>query len=330
MKITVDAYGGDNCPIAAVDGAKSALRSDPELEIVLVGNESELNTLVGNEFGARLSVLRADEVISCEDIPTEVIRDKPDSSMVVALSTLKKDSSAVVSSGSTGALLAGGIMKVGRLKGIPRPALCAVLPTKTGGEVLFLDCGANSECNEAMMCGFATAGRIYAQSVMGIEKPRIGLLNNGSESTKGTAVHREVYAMLSDNEPCFCGNAEGRDILSGKFDVIIADGFSGNIAIKTMEGTASTIFSILKSTIKSSGLRAKIGALLLKPALKKTASQLDYTERGGAVLLGLKSVVVKTHGSSDANAFCASILQARDIVAGGFCDKFAEKAGENR
>ena len=329
MIITVDAYGGDNCPKAAVEGALSALLIDSELKIKLVGNKAELEQLVNAEGGSdRIEIINSEEIITCEDSPAEVIREKPNSSMVVALSTLKGDSSAVVSAGSTGALLAGGIMKVGRIRGIHRPALCTVLPTANGGDVVFLDCGANSECTEKTLVGFAAAGKIYSKTVLGNEQPKIGLLNNGTEKTKGMQIHRDAYEILSNDEPLFVGNVEGRDILSGKVDVVVADGFSGNVAIKTMEGTASTIFKILKSNIKSGGFKAKIGALLLKSALKNTAKALDYTERGGAVLLGLKGIVVKTHGASDKKAFAATILQARDIAKGDFCAKCAQALGE--
>ena len=329
MLIAVDAYGGDNCPQAAVEGSFAALDSRSDLSIALVGRESELAPMIASkDYGGRLSIIPATEIVDCTDSPTEVVKEKPDSSMVVALNSLKQNSDAVVSAGSTGALLVGGIFKVGRIRGVARPALAAVLPTVNGGEVIFLDCGANAECTEQMLLGFARMGSAYMSAVCGVQSPRVGLLNNGTEATKGDVLHRAAYELLQGSGLNFGGNMEAREIFSGRWDVVVADGFSGNIAIKMMEGTAGTLLAVLNAGIEQGDADVKNGAKLLDGVLKNTAKALDYTERGGAVLLGLKKPVVKTHGASDAKAFKATILQAAGIVEGDFCAKFAATTEE--
>ena len=236
--------------------------------------------------------------------------------MVVAYDLLKNndDISGIISSGSTGALLAGAIMKVGRIPNIIRPALCPILPTVKDKGVALIDCGANVDCKADMLVQFAYMGSAYMSAVFGVEKPKVGLLSNGSEDKKGNALTKETFELLSESNINFMGNMEGRDILSGQYDVVVCDGFSGNVALKSCEGTAGAIFNVLKSEINSGGLKAKLGALLLKDVLRGVKKKLDYNEIGGAGFLGVNKIVVKAHGSSGSKAFAAAIEQARKMA----------------
>ena len=325
IKIVVDAMGGDNAPQEIVKGALAALEQDKALKVVLTGDEDKIkNSLSGQKYDAsRLEIVHCTEVITNDDAPTVAIRQKKDSSLVVALKILKEDEEAkgFVSAGSTGAVLTGALLRVGRIRGISRPAVCPALPTAKGGKVLIIDAGANAECKPVNLAHFAIMGTAYAKAA-GVENPRVGLVTNGTEDHKGDPLHQESYKLLKTLKDInFVGNVEGRDIMSGDIDVAVCDGFSGNIALKTAEGTALAVMSVIKQNIKAS-FRAKLGyALFMGGAFKKIKKVLDYSKYGGAVLLGIEKVVVKSHGSSKAESVCASILQARDAAASSLTER---------
>jgi fatty acid/phospholipid synthesis protein PlsX len=311
IKIAVDAYGGDNAPEEIVKGALLAVQNNPELGVVLTGKAEILEGLVGG--AERVEIVNATEVITNDDVPTVAIKRKADSSMVRAFDAVKErsDVSGIVSAGSTGALLTGAFLKLGRIKGVSRPALAPLLPTVKGNGVVLCDCGANADCKAQNLLHFAyMAAAFYTLSTGSIEKPRIALLSNGTEDKKGNELTHEAFCLLKESDLNFVGNMEARDLLSGNYDVVVADGFSGNIALKSAEGTALTVFDLLKGNIANGGLRAKIGALMLKPALKRVKHKLDYSESGGAVFLGIEYVVVKIHGSAKAKSVAAGIQQA--------------------
>ncbi len=325
MRIAVDGYGGDHSPTEVVKGVIQALDADPSIEILLTGKKQELSELAGSSLGKRLTVKDAPDVISCEDNPTLAIRTKKQSSLVAALDAVAAgEADGLVSAGSTGAVLIGATLKIGRIKGVERPALAPALPTVKGGKVILCDCGANVDCRPSYLVGFAKMACAYEKGVFGVSSPRVGLLNNGAEENKGNAFSVEAYGLLKA-EPSinFIGNVEARDILSGEVDVVVSDGFNGNIALKSAEGTAKAVFSLLKQGINSS-LRAKCGALLLKPVFLGLKKSLDYNEQGGAAFLGLKKPVVKAHGASKAKSIMGAILQVRDMIAGGVSDVLAK------
>lgn len=328
MRIAVDGYGGDNAPAEVVKGVLAALEADKDLEILLTGKSEELSALAGEHD--RLFIRDAREVISCEETPTVAIRTKKDSSLVVALDAVKDgEAEGLVSAGSTGAVLIGATLKIGRVKGVERPALAPALPTVTGGNVILCDCGANVDCKPSYLVGFARMAQAYQKGVFGVENPRIGLLNNGAEETKGNAFSVECHALLKAAQGInFVGNVEARDILSGEVDVVVADGFDGNVALKSAEGTANAVLTLLKQGVYAGGLRAKLGALLLKPVFKGLKRTLDYNEHGGAAFLGLKKPVVKAHGSSKAKSICGAILQVRDMICGAVSERL-EKDMQN-
>ena len=325
MRIAVDGYGGDHSPSEIVKGAVAALQADDRLEILLTGKREELLSLAGGDFGGRLLIKEASEVISCDENPTLAIRTKKDSSLVVALSAVAEgEADGLVSAGSTGAVLIGATLKIGRIKGVERPALAPALPTVKGGNVILCDCGANVDCRPSYLVGFALMASAYQRGVYGVKEPRVGLLNNGAEESKGNAFSVEAHGLLKDYPAIrFVGNVEARDILSGEVDVVVADGFDGNIALKSAEGTANAVFALLKEGIRSSS-RAKLGALLLKPVFKDLKHKMDYNEHGGAAFLGLKKPVVKAHGASKASSIKGAILQVRDMIAGGVCEALAK------
>ena len=332
MKIIIDAMGGDNAPQEIVKGAAMALSQDRELKVVLTGDEAKIKAaLAGLAYDpARLEIVHCTEVITNDDAPTLAIRQKKDSSLVVALKMLKEDADAAgfVSAGSTGAVLTGALLRVGRIRGISRPAVCPALPTAKGGKVLIIDAGANAECKPVNLCHFALMGTAYARA-MGVKEPRVGLVTNGTEEHKGDPLHQESYHLLKSLQGIrFVGNVEGRDIMSGDIDVAVCDGFSGNIALKTAEGTALAVMSVIKSNIKAS-FSAKLGyALFMRGAFRKIKKVLDYSKYGGAVLLGIGKVVVKSHGSSKAESVCASILQAKNAAAGSLISDISAMLSE--
>ncbi len=325
MKIVVDAFGGDFSPEAVTEGALVALSQKKDLSLVLVGDEDKIKKLLGEgcDLG-RVEIIDAKDVVTNDDSPTMAIKTKKDSSLVKALDALaqREDIGGFVSAGSTGAVLAGAFMKLGRIKGVSRPALAPVLPTVTDKKVILCDCGANVDCKPQNLLHFAVMGKAYSQAVLGIKEPKIGLLSNGAEDKKGNELNREAFEMLKECASLdFIGNCEARDILSGEYDVVVADGFNGNIALKAAEGTANAIFSIMMDGVNKGGLRAKLGALMMKPVLRQVKRKMDYNSQGGACFLGLNKVVVKSHGSSKAKSIAASIIQAAELAQADVCGK---------
>lgn len=311
MRIAIDAHGGDHAPGAVVEGIRQAKEKWPDLKIILIGLKDMEDQLAldGVEFRP------VTEKIEPEDKPTQAVRRKKDSSIVVGCQMVrKKEADAFISGGNTGALMAAGFFHVGRLKGVDRPALAPVFPTLNGKGILVLDVGANPEAKPEHLRQYATMGSIYAEKVLGFESPRVGLLNIGTEEGKGTELTREAYALIEkDLAARFVGNVEARDILEGPCEVLVCDGFTGNVLLKNTEGVAKAVFGRLKQEL-TANLMTKSMAALLKPRLKKFAQAMDYKEHGGAPLLGLKGPVIKAHGSSDARAFCNAIRQTRRFL----------------
>lgn len=321
MKIVVDAFGGDNAPREIVSGAVNALSEREGFKVVLTGKSDEINALL-KEYSfdsARVEVVEAPDVITNDMAPVEAVRKMKNSSLVKGFYVLNSDPDAkgYVSAGSTGAVLTAATLLVKRKPGVLRAALAPVLPTVKGGRVIMVDCGANSECKPEMLYNFAVLGSDMAKRSLGIQNPRIGLLSNGTEDKKGTDLTRSAFALIKADEKLnFVGNIEAREILSGDYDVVVSDGFSGNIALKACEGTALAFMTLLKEGIVNGGLRAKVGYFMLKPVLKSLKKTMDYNAYGGAVMLGLEKVVVKAHGSSKAKSVSAAILQALSLAEG--------------
>lgn len=318
MKIVLDVFGGDYAPSEILKGAVMALNCEKPINLILVGKvdliENELRNIACDM--TRIEIVGADDIITNDDVPTTAIRSKKNSSLVVALNELKnrEDAVGMVSAGSTGAVLAGGIFILGRIKGISRPALAPILPTVSGGNVLLIDCGANVDCKSNNLCDFALMGSAYMKSVYKIESPRVALLSNGVEDKKGNELNKEAFKLLKEIKSInFVGNMEARDCLSGNYDVLVTDGFAGNIALKSLEGSVGVIFSVLKQEIASS-FRAKIGALFMKSAFKSLKKKMDYNNNGGAPFLGVEKIIVKSHGASKAKSICASILQVKQMA----------------
>lgn len=314
IKILVDCFGGDHCPEAPVNGALAALRVNPDLQLLLTGDETLLKKeLEGKEYdAARLEIIHAPEVIGCDEKPTDVVRLKRNSSMMKAIILLRDrdDIAAMVSTGSTGALVTGALVRLGRIPGVIRPAFCPILPTMNGGIVGICDSGANVEVTSAHLRQFAIMASLYLENVYGIKKPRTALLNVGKEAEKGDDLRREAYKLLQETESLhFVGNMESRDLLSGNYDVVVADGFSGNVLVKSTEGTALELLKKIKKDIYSRTLY-KMGALLMSRMFKEEKAFMNYQNYGGSVLLGTSKVVVKGHGSSKAVAVEKCIEQA--------------------
>ena len=314
IKIIVDCFGGDHCPQAPVQGALDAMAANPELYILLCGDESILQKeLEGKSYDKdRLEIVHAPEVIGCDEKPTDVVRLKRNSSMMKAIILLRDrdDIAALVSTGSTGALVTGALVRLGRIPGVIRPAFCPILPTMHGGIVGICDSGANVEVTSAHLRQFAIMASLYMENVYGVKQPRVALLNVGKEAEKGDEIRQETYRLLQDTSSVnFVGNMESRDLLSGSYDVVVADGFSGNVLVKTTEGTALELLGKLKKEIFSRTLY-KLGALLMKKMFADMKEFMNYQNYGGSVLLGTSKVVVKGHGSSKAVAVQKCIEQA--------------------
>ena len=313
-RIAVDAMGGDNAPQALVEGVNQAIQEFKDIEVILYGDEAKIKQyLTASE---RVSIVHTDEKIDSDDEPTRAIRRKKQASMVLAAHAVKNgEADAMLSAGNTGALLASGYFIVGRIKVIDRPGLMSTLPTLDGKGYDMLDLGANAENTPTHLHQYAIMGAYYAENVRGIKRPRVGLLNNGTEESKGDPLRKETYQLLSSDPALnFVGNVEARDLMDGVADVIVTDGFTGNAVLKTMEGTALGLFKQLKTVLSGGGLKAKLGALLLKNDLRGLKKTLDYSDVGGAVLFGLQAPVVKTHGSSDAKAVYSTIRQIRTML----------------
>lgn len=328
IKILLDAMGGDNAPAVTCQGAVEALKRDKEIYLILTGKKAEIERELSKYRydKTRIEIVDCPDVIGMNDSPTEAVKRK-DSSLMVAFWKLKKedDICALVTAGSTGATIVGGQIILGRIRGINRSALCPAIPNSRGGVTLLCDCGANSECKPVMLCQFAILASAYAQAGFDIKQPKVGLLSNGTEEHKGDPLHQEAYRCLSEMQGInFIGNVEGRDIMLGECDVVVADGFSGNIALKSIEGCGKLVLGVLKKEF-SATLSSKIGYLFLRKAIKRMKSQLDFDKYGGALLLGLKKVVVKTHGSSKASTIAASVANAASIYRGGLVGEVEKK-----
>lgn len=325
MKIIVDAMGGDNAPEQIVLGAIDALCEDKQLEVTLVGDTDAIcKVLAGKKYDDnRLEIIDAKDVITNDDSPTMAIKTKKESSLVKAFEALNRDDAdGFVSAGSTGAVLVGAFMKVGRIKGVSRPALAPVLPTLKGNGVVLCDCGANVDCKPVNLQHFAIMASAYAEGMLGVKNARVGLLNNGAEAHKGNELTQEAYKLLSETRGInFVGNCEARDILSGDYDVVVCDGFNGNIALKSAEGTANTMLKLIKDGVYSGGLKSKLGALMLKSVFRNVKTKMDYNAHGGACFLGVNKIVVKSHGASKSKSITASILQAKSLAEAKVCDK---------
>lgn len=325
MRIAVDAMGGDNAPEAIVSGSLMALR-EIDSDIVLIGKEDVIkNELEKNKADfKRIEIVDADEVITNEEKPVQAIRKKKSSSMVVGFELLKKkEVDAFVSAGNTGALLAGSLLKIGRIKGIDRPALAPIYPTKKGFSLL-VDAGANADCKARNLLEFSIMGSAYLEKVLDIKAPKVGIVNIGTEEGKGNKLVTEAYEAIKNSNINFYGNVEARDIPDGVVDVMVCDGFVGNVILKLTEGVAMSLTSMLKEVF-TKNLISKICALILKGGLKELGSKLDYTEYGGAPLLGVKRPVVKAHGSSNAKAIKNAIKYGEIFSKKGVIQKIEEE-----
>ena len=316
MKIAVDAMGGDNAPGEIVKGSILAARELKDVELFIIGNEDNIQNEIkkNNISNLSIDIINASEVIDNNESPVKAVKTKKDSSMIKGLELLKKEEiDAFISAGSTGAFMAGALLIVGRIKGIDRPALASVIPTAKGWTLL-LDMGANTDVKPKNLIQFAVMGSMYATKVMGIKEPRVALLNIGKESEKGSQLTKEAYKLLSKESYInFIGNMEARELLEEGADVLVCDGFSGNVFLKAIEGVAITIFDLIKKEVESS-FSSKIGAFLLKSKFKSVISKLDYSEYGGAPFLGIKGVCIKCHGSSNAKAIKNAIMQGKIYV----------------
>ena len=317
MKIFVDAMGGDFAPQAPVEGAIEALRRYPQIEVVLAGVIPEIEKHLVNcdDVRSRIKLLDAPEVITNEESPVMGVRRKVNSATVKGMLALRdKQVDGFVSAGSTGAVLAGGMFRLGRIPGVERPALAPLMPNGKG-HFLLIDCGANVDCKPEYLVQFGVMGDAYMRGVMGMENPRVGLVNIGAEAEKGNALVKATYPMMETAPYNFVGNVEARDITGDVADVMVADGFSGNLILKFMEGLAGTLMGIIKKEMLAD-TRGKIAGLIAKPAFRRVKKLMDYTEVGGAPLLGVQGAVVKAHGSSNAHAFSCAIGQVIKMIDG--------------
>lgn len=332
MKIVLDAMGGDFAPKVNVDGAIDALREFCDMEILLVGPKELLEKTIGEYADQkayegvkdRLSIVNATEVITTEEHPVMALRRKKDSTFNVGMDLVRrKEAQAFVSAGSTGAVMAGSMFKIGRIKGIERPAIGALLPVP-GRPMLLMDAGANTDCKPAWINQFAMMGSIYMERVQGVKEPEVGLVNIGVEAAKGNEQAQQAHALMSaQNTYKFIGNVEARDTLCGLCDVLAADGFVGNVVLKNVEGTVSMLFKLLKQGLLGT-TKGKIAALLAKDTFKELKGSFDSTEVGGAPLLGVEGAVIKAHGNSNARAIFCAIRQAKKVVDSGVVDLIRE------
>ena len=339
MKILLDAMGGDNAPEATIKGAVKAIK-ELSSEIVLIGNEEKINQKIKELYGKdsikeiseRISIHNATEEITMEDIPTQAIKHKKDSSMVVGFRMLKEGEGDVfVSAGNSGALLTGATLLVGRIKGVDRPAMAPMLPSYKKG-VMLVDAGANTNCKPINLLQFAQMANVYLQKIYNIEKPAIGLLNIGTEETKGNDLVKESYQLLKQEAEehgiNFVGNIEGRDAFTGKIDAVITDGFTGNVFLKTVEGLGKLVKRSLTESLKKN-LWSIICALPAMPAIKRFGKTMDYKEYGGALFLGVQKPVVKAHGSSDEKLFYYTLKQAENFAQSGTVDIIKKEFEQN-
>ncbi|MGI6357560.1 MAG: phosphate acyltransferase PlsX [Bacillota bacterium] len=326
MRIALDAMGGDHAPLELVAGAIGAAQRLPGIHIQLVGQPELLQEALESVSLAdqeRLAIVPATQVIGNEESPAMAVRRKKDSSIVVATRLLREGKAdALVTAGSTGAFMAAGLLVLGRLPGVERPALAPILPTANGQGVVVLDIGANMDAKPEHLLQYAIMGSIYAEQVLGRKAPRVGLLNVGVEPGKGNQLIKDTFPLMEQLPINFVGSVEARDLLLGDADVVVTDGFVGNVLLKFMEGMAATMFALLREEFSSS-LQSKLGAGLLKPSLRRFKRKLDYSEHGGAPLLGVKQAMVKCHGSSRRLAIENGILQAARFVEHDFVERIS-------
>lgn len=331
VKIVLDAFGGDFAPVEIVAGAIEAINKNNNIHVVLCGKEdvitAELAKYKYNE--SQISIINATEVIDNNESATVAIRTKKDSSLVKAFDFAKDNDDAigVISAGSTGAVLTGGFMKFGRIKGIHRPALCPVFGTLTGSTVSICDCGANMDCKPEYLEQFAMMASAY-HKILGKENPRVALLNVGTEDHKGDIRSKETFGLLKQNSTInFVGNMEARDLMSGDYDVVVTDGFAGNVLLKSTEGAMKGLLGDLKREIKSS-FSSKIGYLFMRKSFKRLKAKFDYSKQGGAVLLGCKKLLVKAHGNSKGNSIAICIEQMYTLHQGNLIDKISKSLAD--
>ncbi|WP_270254065.1 phosphate acyltransferase PlsX [Lactobacillus johnsonii] len=330
--IAIDAMGGENAPKAIVDAVLKAKPKLKDTKFVLFGDEEKINELIPTEQKDRIDVIATSEVIVDSDEPVKAIRRKRDSSMVVAANYVKSGKAdALFSLGNTGALLACGIFIIGRIKGVERPALMPTLPSaKSEDGFNIIDVGANAQSKPEYLVQWAQMANFYAQKIRNIKNPTVALLNNGAEDDKGDPLHQEAYKLLKATDLNFIGNAEGNDLMEGKADVIVTDGFTGNATLKAIEGTASVILRLLKDSLLNNGLRPKVGALLAKPGLTALKKRFDTARYGGAVLLGVNSPVVKTHGRSNIRPIYYTLLQIDKMLSQDLVGEYKKYFSESR
>lgn len=333
IKIAIDAMGGDYAPEQQVKGATIALAKQKDLFLYLCGDKDAVEAeLAKYKYDkSRVEIVPTTEIITNEEEPAKAVKSKKDSSTVVAFRLVKEGKAdGVVSSGSTGAVLTAGVLLLGRIKGISRPGLCPGLPNAEGGITLLCDCGANLECKPVNLVHFALMGTAYAKAAYGIENPTVGLLNNGTEDHKGDLMHQEANQLLKETVGIeYIGNVEGREIMLGGANVVVADGYTGNIAIKSIEGMGKAVGKIMKKEFKRNFF-TMLGAVIVSGIVGKIKKGLDYEKCGGAMMLGLSKVVVKGHGNSKANGFAVCIGQAADAVRGDMIGKIFEMLEEIR
>lgn len=323
MKIIADAFGGDNAPLEILKGCETAVR-ELGVTILLTGDEAKIRACA-QENGIsldRMEILHAPDVMGMEDAPTSIAKEKGDTSMAVGLKALAEGrGDAFVSAGSTGALVVGATLIVKRIRGVRRAAIASVLPSNKA-PFLLMDCGANVECTAQMLDQFGAMGSFYMQKVLGVERPRVGLANIGTEKTKGGPLQLEAYELMETSDYHFIGNVEARDVPFGACDVLVADGFTGNMLLKMYEGVAGAMMVNIKAIFKKN-LLTKLSALMIKNGLMDFKKRMDYTEFGGAPLLGISKPVIKAHGSSNAKAFCSAIRQAKQFSETGVIENIA-------
>lgn len=326
LNIFLDAMGGDHAPFEIVKGAIDAV-NEYDIALILVGREDAIKTELSKYTYPKdkITILHAETVIESSEEPAMAIRRKTDSSLVVALEAMKtRENAVLISAGSTGALLAGGLLKLGRIKGIKRPALAATLP-KTGGVFLLIDTGANSDCKPEYLEQFAQLGKIYSENVLGKTNPKVGLINIGVEAKKGNSLVKAAYELLDAGNFNFLGNVEARDIPETEADILVCDGFTGNIVLKLTEGVVEYLLKGIKTSIMSN-FKGKIGGLLIKSNLKSFKKQFDYAEYGGAPFLGVKGGIIKAHGSSNAFAIKNAVRQSIKFIENDVLEKISENA----
>ena len=332
MKIILDAMGGDHAPEAPVLGAIEAAKAF-NAQITLVGRGEEILEVMGKhgikDLPEGMEIAHADDVVDMHDDPSKLLHKRKNSSMVVGLKMLADgQGDAFISAGSTGALLSGATLVVKRVKGIRRAAMGPAMPNKAGGKTVILDCGANAECTPEFLLQFGLIGSLHAKKSLGIANPRIGLLNIGTEDSKGTPLQKESYVLLTAAHEKgllnFIGNVEAREVLQGGVDVVICDGFSGNVLLKSIEGTAMFMGSLMKNKIFKRNFFSKIGYLVCKPGVDEVMKMMDYREIGGTQFLGIKKPVIKAHGSSDALAFRNAVKQAMDAVRNNISEELEQ------